>query len=485
MSSRILFPVLFSFATVSVCMAEFQPPSSEALTCKAPVVNVAKTNRLPREEYASINDTINRANRLFSEGNSEEAEKLCNLAYLKYEFYERQLIVIKSKSKIDDAIDDTTDTLNCNETYSTGPTEKTNKTNPSPIAGEDKMKSPETNASDGDIEPEWEPNTATKGSPSGGTDNAPDTASGLSSQKNNRQTNLKEQDKKAEQVSEIISRQIIGRKTVYLVKKRESLRMVGAKLGANWKLIARDNGLDPTKRLEPGQKLVVDTRRIIPKFVRNGIVINIPDRTLYFFRDNQLAKALPVGLGMKEWHDKSSWQTPTGKFSIVSKAKDPVWHIPPSIQSEMKRKRKTVKTSMPPGNRNPLGQYSLRTSLPGIMIHSTIFPESIYGFKSHGCIRMLPQNMETFFNEIKIKTNGEIIYQPVKLAVSDDGHVFIEVHGDVYSKYKNLEDEVKRLIGLKDAGYKVDWDKIKTSLKVKSGVAEDITLASYTQNIRP
>ncbi len=125
---------------------------------------------------------------------------------------------------------------------------------------------------------------------------------------------------------------MIGGTYVYIVKKRESLRMVGAKMGADWRIIARDNHLNPTKRLEPGQKILVDNRRIVPKFVQNGIVINIPDRTLYLFRDNRLERALPVGLGRRQPGKDTDWRTPTGKFSIVCKQKNPTWHVPPSIQ---------------------------------------------------------------------------------------------------------------------------------------------------------
>ncbi len=274
---------------------------------------------------------------------------------------------------------------------------------------------------------------------------------------------------------------LIGGTFVYLVKKRESLRMVGAKMGTDWRIIAKENRLDPTKNLEPGQKILIDNRKIVPKFMQDGIVINIPDRTLYLFRDNQLAKALPVGLGRKQQGRKADWRTPTGKFSIVGKQKNPTWHVPPSIRKEMQQTGKTVKVTVPPGNRNPLGKYAMRTSLSGVLIHSTIFPESVYGFSSHGCIRMLPGNIEELFNDVNAKTNGEIIYQPVKMAVTGEGRIFLEVHADVYNRRKNLENEVERLIAANGAGSRVDWDKIRTSLKSKSGKAEEVTLASDAQ----
>jgi L,D-transpeptidase ErfK/SrfK len=225
----------------------------------------------------------------------------------------------------------------------------------------------------------------------------------------------------------------------------------------------------------PGQILTINTRRIVPKTLQDGIVINIPDSTLYFFKNRKLEKVLPVGLGKTSLTDLENWQTPTGKFRILSKIKDPAWHVPASIQKEMKLEGKRVKTFVPPGNDNPLGKFALKTSLPGILIHSTIAPESIYTFSSHGCIRVLASSMETIFNEVPINTSGEIIYQPVKLALSDNGLIFLEVHPDVYDRHENLQTLTKRLIKKSNLELLVDWDKVKSSLQRKAGVPEDIT----------
>jgi L,D-transpeptidase ErfK/SrfK len=276
---------------------------------------------------------------------------------------------------------------------------------------------------------------------------------------------------------------IIGKKMIYSVRKGDSLRLIGAKFGVNWRLVARQNKLDAKKSLKPGQKLTINTRRIVPKTLQDGIVINIPDRTLYFFKNRKLEKVLPVALGMTNLHDQVLWQTPTGTFRILSKIKDPAWHVPPSIQKEMEQDRKTVKTLVPPGDDNPLGKYALKTSLPGILIHSTIVPESIYTFSSHGCIRVLASNMEAIFNEVTINTRGEIIYQPVKLALSDNGLIYLEVHHDVYDRHENLKVLANRLIKKNNLELLVDWDKVHASLQRKAGVPEDITGSATPKHV--
>jgi LysM repeat protein len=72
------------------------------------------------------------------------------------------------------------------------------------------------------------------------------------------------------------SKSITGTKIYYTVKEGDSLRRIGAHFGVNGVFLARTNGLNPKKPLQPGQKLVINTRRIIPKTIRDGIVINIP-----------------------------------------------------------------------------------------------------------------------------------------------------------------------------------------------------------------
>jgi len=278
------------------------------------------------------------------------------------------------------------------------------------------------------------------------------------------------------EINPVSSSLMVGKEFFYTVKKHESLRMIGAKLGVGWRTIARENDLDPKKPLESGQELVINTRRIIPKTLRNGILINIPDRTLYLFKKKKLETAVPVALGMPTCQDYGDWRTPTGRFRILSKMKNPTWHVPPSIQTEMKQTRRKVVTKVPPSSGNPLGKFALKTSLSGILIHSTIHPESIYHFASHGCIRVNPKNMEEIFPEIPVHTEGEIVYQPVKLAFSDDGRVFIEVHGDIYKRFKKLDDVARELIVKNNAERLVDWGKVRALLRRKSGIPEDVSL---------
>ena len=269
---------------------------------------------------------------------------------------------------------------------------------------------------------------------------------------------------------------IVGTKGVYTVVKSDTVRLVAAKLGVTQQHLRSVNGLDAKAHLKVGQELAYNNRKIIPQKVRDGIVINIADRTLYYFQRGALVTSLPVAVGSATKNEKYVWQTPVGKFKITGKVKDPTWTVPSSIQTEMEENGKEVITSVPPGPENPLGKYAIKTSMPGILIHSTTRPSSIYSFSSHGCIRISPEQMEGFYPQIKVNTRGEIVYKPVKLVVTDDGRVYLEVHNDVYKKSADLAEEARQLVEKQKLSDLVDWAKFKTVLQQKQGIAEDISL---------
>jgi lipoprotein-anchoring transpeptidase ErfK/SrfK len=280
----------------------------------------------------------------------------------------------------------------------------------------------------------------------------------------------------AEVPTELNSDRLVGSKGVYTVVKADTVRLVAAKLGVSPQHLRSMNGLDARAYLTVGQKLAYNNLKIIPRQMKDGIIINIPDRTLYYFQRGALVRSLPVAVGSKTKNEKYVWQTPVGKFKITGKVKNPTWTVPPSIQTEMEEQGKEVFATLPPGPENPLGKYAIRTSIPGIMIHSTTRPSSIYSFSSHGCIRLSPNQMEEFFPQIRVNTKGEIIYKPVKLAVTENGRVYLEVHRDVYNKRPSLVAEARKMVENLKISELVDWEKFDSVVKNKSGVAEDISL---------
>jgi len=263
----------------------------------------------------------------------------------------------------------------------------------------------------------------------------------------------------------------------YSIAQGDSLSLISAKVGVSSRFIASMNSLKPGQRLIPGQDLLINATKIVPKTLDNGILIDVPARRLYLFKNGTIELSFPVGLGMPKWRSITRWHTPTGNFTITRKSRNPVWYVPKSIQEQMRMEGKPVLAEVPPGPDNPLGTYILYTSFPAIAIHETISPESVYKFATHGCIRVLPENIKKLYEEVEVGTSGEIVYEPVKAAVTDNGRVFLEIDSDVYSSIPNLMQEVRNRLDALHVGTEICWDDVKRVVQEHSGVAEDITLS--------
>ncbi len=265
-------------------------------------------------------------------------------------------------------------------------------------------------------------------------------------------------------------RQVVEEDITYKAAKGDYLCKISGMNGVDCSRLLKEN---PKKndKVKIGETFKITRRTIIPEAIPDGIIINIPDRTLYLFRDGKLTAHYPVALG------KRTWQTPMGAFTVNSKRLKPTWHVPVSIQKEMAKNGEPVKTEVLPGKDNPLGDCAVGTSINGVLIHSTIWPESIYGFRSHGCIRLKPADAEAFYKAANIRDKGIIIYEPVKLALTENGRVFLEVHLDIYGKTGDLLAEAERQI--KEAGLAsiVDTEKVRAVVAAKEGVAADVTRA--------
>ncbi len=252
---------------------------------------------------------------------------------------------------------------------------------------------------------------------------------------------------------------------MYTVKPGDSLALVGARFGVDPSRLARANGLAPPARLSVAQRLGVENRHIVPRVVPEGIVINVPQRLLFFFRDGALVAWYPVALGRRDW------QTPIGLFEIASKRRRPTWHVPTSIQEEMRRKRQPVRTVVPPGPENPLGDYWIGLSRSFCGIHGTNAPSSIYSFRTHGCVRLHSDDAAELFWRVSIGTPVEVIYEPVLLAGQPDGAVFLEVNPDVYGRIGNLRAAFDGLAVREGVADLVDPARVDALLARHEGIA--------------
>jgi len=199
-------------------------------------------------------------------------------------------------------------------------------------------------------------------------------------------------------------------------------------------------------------------------------LINIPQRMLFFFNSGVLTAAYPVSLG------RPMWRTPQGDFKVVETQADPIWTVPKSIQREMERQGKEVKAKVAPGPDNPLGGYWIGLSMPALGIHGTTAPRSIYRFRSHGCIRLHPDDAAELFPMVKVGTPVKIIYEPVLLAHLDDGRIFVEANPDFYGQAPHALEDLKALAVSGHISNMIDWQRVKEGLEREDGLARDVTI---------
>ncbi|UCG88702.1 MAG: L,D-transpeptidase, partial [Gemmatimonadota bacterium] len=151
--------------------------------------------------------------------------------------------------------------------------------------------------------------------------------------------------------------------------------------------------------LELGDELlVIPLARIAPVARAEGVVVNLTERALYFYRDGRPVNRLPVATGMR------GWETPTGDYTITNRVKNPTW-FPPAWAVE--------EEPVPPGPENPLGDRWMGLSIRGYGIHATNAPWSVGRYLSHGCMRMYPEHARDLYELVKVGTPVRIVYARV------------------------------------------------------------------------
>lgn len=195
---------------------------------------------------------------------------------------------------------------------------------------------------------------------------------------------------------------IVGEIKTIVAKKGDSFASLAKHYGLSLHEIKEAN--PNIKTIRANQEIVLPTQFILPPSkYREGIVINMPELRLYFFRpDGRTVDTYPVAMG------RPGWRTPITKTSIIRKEVEPTWNVPKSIwQHTYQTKGISLPDSVPPGPKNPLGPYALYMAHTGYLIHGNNQPESIGKYASSGCIRMYNKDITELFPRVPI---GTVVY---------------------------------------------------------------------------
>ncbi len=248
---------------------------------------------------------------------------------------------------------------------------------------------------------------------------------------------------------------------IFITRPNDNYYKIARRYGVSSKyLMNLNNAKTPWLKVkEP----VTISRSIEPSSSITGLIINLPEKKLYHFSNGRLLKTYGVAVG------KPSTETPMGNYNILYKTKAPSWYVPVSIQKEMAAKGQTVRTVVPPGPGNPLGNWWMAIG-SGIGIHSTNAPASIGYSVSHGCIRMKPKSAEDLFKKVKVKTPVKIIYQPIKIGVDNNNNVYLEAYPNMYGRNISYTSATNLLLKQSNLENNINWDTVSRVLTAKQGV---------------
>ena len=173
---------------------------------------------------------------------------------------------------------------------------------------------------------------------------------------------------------------------IILDKYPDSPVIIGARFGVASGLVKGINNLT-SDTLQIGQVL----RIVKPDF---NILVDVSKAKLYLKSGDEIVKRYTVAVGKKET------PTPIGEFKVTDKLIKPTWfQTLPSGAKEI----------IPGGDpRNELGTRWIGFK-PAYGIHGTIEPHLIGQPVSHGCVRMLNQDVEELYEIIGSGTPVKIV----------------------------------------------------------------------------
>ena len=226
---------------------------------------------------------------------------------------------------------------------------------------------------------------------------------------------------------------VIGEPQVVFTRGEDTLSDLARAYGLGYdELLAANPGVDPWL---PGENTAVllPTQFVLPDVPREGVVLNIASRRLFYFprvAEGQatVVKTYPIGIG------RVGWETPLGITKVTSKAKDPAWYVPLSVRQEHAASGNPLPSIVPPGPDNPLGHRVLTPEMPGYLSHGTNQPYGVGMRVSHGCVRLYPENIEYLYELVEIGETVAIINEPYLLG---------QLNGDWYFEgHAPLEDDL-------------------------------------------
>jgi len=224
-----------------------------------------------------------------------------------------------------------------------------------------------------------------------------------------------------------------------------------------------------------GTDILLPGRRILPPGPHEGIVVNLPEHRLYYYPKprkghKHVVITYPVSIGRMDWH------SPLGQTAIVAKQKHPSWYPPESIRKEHAKNGDPLPRVVPPGPKNPLGDYKMRLAVGDgtYEIHGTNNPLAVGMAVTHGCIRMYPEDVAALFPVVPVGTKVWLVNDPVKVTYVA-GDLLLEAHPPVDAEGQTVEPDLGLLSRQLDRALgnntvAIHWDFARQALQAATGM---------------
>lgn len=219
---------------------------------------------------------------------------------------------------------------------------------------------------------------------------------------------------------------VIGEPQLVFASEENTFSDLAREYGLGYdELVEANPDVDPWLPGE-GTPILLPTQFVIPDVPREGLILNIASKRLFYFPqaldgEEQIVMTYPIGIG------RVGWETPLGSSAVISKARDPHWYVPASVRREHEEIGDPLPSIVPPGPDNPLGKHVLKLDIPGYLIHGTNQPYGVGMRVSHGCVRLYPENIELLYELVGVGEPVNIINEPF-LTGWRDGEIFFEAH---------------------------------------------------------
>ncbi|MDJ0660783.1 MAG: L,D-transpeptidase [Crocosphaera sp.] len=161
--------------------------------------------------------------------------------------------------------------------------------------------------------------------------------------------------------------------------------------GINKQVMASEGTTSPTPSTElpltpPLEEAAIPTPPETSQTLATHIVLNLKERKVYAYQDDQVLASYRVAIG------KPGWETPRGEFSVFQMVENPQWKNPWNGRVSAA------------GPNSPLGERWIGFSREGgkyIGFHGTPGEHVMGQAVSHGCVRMRNRDVKALYELVQ------------------------------------------------------------------------------------